>query len=156
MVFAVSSLLFALFISLPARRSLPVQRCETRASPRRDTFAVDNQFLSPPRRKRMPLGCGCLFALAAAAAPRLALLFIWLFTPLVNRAFQSLFLLPLLGIIFLPFSTLMYVLFWVPPVGVTGWGWLWVGLGLLLDISTYANGAYSNRSRIAGGYQTPL
>ena len=103
----------------------------------------------------MPLGCGCLFALAAATAPRLALLFIWLFTPLVSRAFQSVFLLPLLGIIFLPFSTLMYVLFWVSPAGVTGWGWLWVGLGLLLDISTYASSAYSNRSRIPGGYQTP-
>jgi len=96
------------------------------------------------------LGCGCLFALGAAFFPRLALLFVWLFTPLVNRAFQSTLLLPLLGIIFLPFTTLIYVLVYNPVVGVTGWSWLWVFLGLVLDISSYSSSAYSNRNRIPG------
>ncbi len=96
----------------------------------------------------MPLGCGCLFALFAASAPRLALLFIWLFTPLVSRAFESVFLLPLLGIIFLPFTTLMYVLVWAPVVGVTGWGWVWVILGFLLDLGSYSGSAYGHRGRI--------
>ncbi len=96
------------------------------------------------------LGCGCLFAMGAAFFPRLALLFVWLFTPLVNRAFQSTFLLPLLGIIFLPFTTLMYVLVYNPVVGVTGWGWLLVVLGLVLDISSYSSSAYTNRNRIPG------
>ena len=101
----------------------------------------------------MPLGCGCLFALAAASAPRLVLLFTWIFTPLVSRAFQSALLVPLLGIIFLPFTTLMYVLFWAPPFGVTGWGWFFVVLGLLLDIGSYSGSAYSNRNRLPGGYR---
>jgi hypothetical protein len=96
------------------------------------------------------LGCGCLFALGAAFFPRLALLFVWLFTPLVNRAFHFTFLLPLLGIIFLPFTTLMYVLAYNPLVGVTGWGWFWVILGFLLDLSSYSSGAYTNRNRIPG------
>src|SRR5262245_24098590 len=107
------------------------------------------------RRTTMPLGCGCLFALAAASAPRLVLLFTWLFTPLVSRAFHSAFLVPLLGIIFLPFTTLMYVLVWSPAVGVTGWGWFWVILGLLLDIGSYSGSAYGNRGRMPRGYQTP-
>lgn len=93
------------------------------------------------------LGCGCLFAMGAAFFPRVAVLFVWLFTPLVNRAFTT-FLWPLLGIIFLPFTTLMYVLVYNPLVGVTGWGWFWVILGLILDISSYSSSAYTNRNRM--------
>ena len=95
------------------------------------------------------LGCGCLFAMGAAFFPRLAVLFVWLFTPLVNRAF-TMVIWPILGIIFLPFTTLMYVLVYNPLVGVTGWGWLWVFLGLVLDISSYSSSAYTNRNRMPG------
>lgn len=96
------------------------------------------------------LGCGCLFAIGAAFFPRLALLFVWLFTPLVSRAFHSVFIWPFLGLIFLPFTTLIYVLVYNPVVGVTGWGWFLVVLGFLLDISSYGGSAYSNRNRIPG------
>jgi hypothetical protein len=103
----------------------------------------------------MLLGCGCLFALAAASFPRLALLFTWLFTPLVTRAFSGGFLLPFLGLLFLPFTTLMYVVVWSPVAGVSGWAWFWVGLGLLLDIGSYGGSAYGNRGRLASGYRAP-
>ena len=96
------------------------------------------------------LGCGCLFALGATAFPRLALLFTWLFTPLVNRAFHSTLLWPLLGIIFLPFTTLMYVLAYSPVYGLSGWGWFLVVVGFLLDVSSYGGSAYSNRNRMPG------
>ena len=102
----------------------------------------------------MLLGCGCLFALLAASFPRAALLFTWLFTPLVSRAFHDAFLLPFLGLLFLPFTTLMYVLVWSPAVGVTGLGWFWVILGLLLDIGSYSGSAYGNRRQLRG-YQAP-
>lgn len=103
----------------------------------------------------MPLGCGCLFALGAAAFPRLALLFTWLFTPLVSRAFSGGFLLPLLGILFLPYTTLMYVLVWSPLAGVSGWGWFFVIVGLLLDLGSYTGSAYGNRGRLPSGYRAP-
>ena len=96
----------------------------------------------------------CLFALVAAMFPRLALLFLWLFTNLVSRAFHGSFILPLLGIIFLPFTTLMYVLTWTAPGGVVGLAWFWVILGLLVDLSSYASGGYSNRRRIPGAAST--
>ena len=48
------------------------------------------------------------------------------------------------------FTTLMYVLVYHPPVGVTGWGWLWVIQGLVLDISSYSSSAYANRNRMPG------
>ena len=34
---------------------------------------------------------------------------------------------PILGIIFLPFTTLMYVLLWTPVNGVGGFDWVWLG-----------------------------
>lgn len=88
----------------------------------------------------------CLFAILAAFAPRLALLFAWFFTPLVDRAFGT-FLMPLLGLIFLPFTTLVYVFAFVPGLGLTPWGWFWVALALIADLGTYGGGAYGRRSR---------
>lgn len=103
----------------------------------------------------MPLGCGCLFALGAASAPRLGLLFTWLFTPLVNRAFHSDFLVPFFGLLFLPFTTLMYVLLWQPGVGVAGWGWALIIVGFFIDISSYGSGAVGGRGRGQRGYRAP-
>jgi hypothetical protein len=93
---------------------------------------------------------GCLAALFA----RLALLFVWVSTPLVNRAFHGGWLLPLLGIIFLPITTLVYVLVYSISSGVTGRGWLWVVLAFLLDLGAHSSGAYANRHRFPG-YQAP-
>jgi CDP-diglyceride synthetase len=87
---------------------------------------------------------GCLFAILAALSPRLALVLVWIFTNLVDRAFEG-FLLPLLGLIFLPFTTLLYVLAYKPVVGVSGWGWFLVFLGVLFDLGSYCGGAFGRR-----------
>ncbi len=89
---------------------------------------------------------GCLVTLLA----RVAMIGVWIWTPLVNRAFGGNWLFPLLGVIFLPITALMYVLVYVPGVGVTGWSWVWIALGVVLDLATHSAGAYSNRKRIAG------
>ena len=95
---------------------------------------------------------GCLFAIFAAAFPRLALLFVWLFSSpnLVMRAFHDILIWPILGIIFLPFTTLIYVLVYNPAVGLTGWGWFLVVLGFLIDIGAFSSSAYTNRNRMPG------
>jgi hypothetical protein len=93
---------------------------------------------------------GCVFALFAACFPRLALLFVWLFTNRVTIAFHNTIIWPLLGIIFLPFTTLMYVLVYNPVYGLYGWGWFWVILGFLLDLGAYSSSGYSNRHRLPG------
>jgi CDP-diglyceride synthetase len=87
---------------------------------------------------------GCLLALVAAISPRLALVLVWIFTNLVDRAFEG-FLVPLLGLLLLPFTTLIYVLAYQPRVGVTGWGWFFVFLGLLFDLGSYGGGALGRR-----------
>src|SRR5690349_11626255 len=91
----------------------------------------------------------CLIALLAVTAPRVAFLFIWIFTPLVDRAFNT-FVGPLLGLAFLPFTSIMYVVLWTPGVGVVGWEWLWIVLAFLVDISSYVGSAVSNRQQIQG------
>ena len=106
------------------------------------------------------MGCSCLFAILAVFTPRLALFLIWVFTPWVSRAFHGGFIWPFLGLLFLPFTTLIYVLVFAsqPSVGVTGWGWLFVALGFVLDLSSYGGSGYSgysNRDRLPSG-TTPV
>ena len=64
---------------------------------------------------------GCLFAVFAGLFPRLAVLLIWLARPLyVDAVFGGNWLWPVLGVIFLPLTTLMYVLMWTPGIGLVG------------------------------------
>jgi len=88
----------------------------------------------------------CFFATLVFLGPRFAFLVYWLFLPgKVNAAFNT-WIWPLLGLIFLPWATLMYVI--VAPGGVTGFDWVWVGLGVLADIASYGGGGYGNRDHI--------
>ena len=75
---------------------------------------------------------GCLFALFAGVFPRLALFIIWIARPaLVAAAFNS-FIWPFLGIIFLPFATLIYVI-----------------LAALFDIAHWG-ASYTQRNQLPG------
>jgi len=88
---------------------------------------------------------GCLLALLA----RIGLLIVWLQTPLVKNGFHDGWILPLLGLLFLPLTTLSYVVVYALGNGsVTGSGWLWVILGLLFDLGLHSSGFSSNRPRI--------
>lgn len=92
---------------------------------------------------------GCLFIMFGGLFPRLGLLILWIARPgLVDASFNT-FILPLLGIIFLPFTTLIYVIVYVPGVGLTGWGLFWVILALLLDIG-HLGSSYTQRRQVPG------
>ncbi len=91
---------------------------------------------------------GCLLVIFAGFFPRAALVGLWLFTDDVDRAFSG-FLIPLLGLLFLPLTTLVYVLFWTSGNGVVGVEWLWVGLAFMLDLGSYGGGSTQRRRRAA-------
>ena len=93
----------------------------------------------------------CLFALLAGMFPRVAFAVYWLARPTVVDAAFGTFIIPLLGLIFLPFTTLMYVILWTPGVGITGSDWLWIGIAFVLDLGHYSYSAYGNRDRLPGG-----
>ena len=90
----------------------------------------------------------CLFTTLVFLGPRFGILVWWLIQPgRFNAAFDT-FIWPLLGALFLPWTTLMYLV--VFAGGVTGFDWIWLGLGVLADIGSYGGGAYGNRDRIPG------
>ena len=78
---------------------------------------------------------------------RVALFVVWLTTPLVNHAFHGGWILPLLGLLLLPITTLTYVLVYYISGSVTGWGWLWVALAVLLDLAANSVPARSATTR---------
>jgi hypothetical protein len=93
----------------------------------------------------------CLFALFAGVVPRLGALFLWLARPAMwSAAFSGSWLWPLLGVIFLPLTTLFYVILWSPGVGLVGWDWFWLFLAVLLDLMHWSSTTYYNRNRIPG------
>ena len=91
---------------------------------------------------------GCLLAVLAAFFPRLVLIIVWILRPnLVDAAFDT-WVWPLLGIIFLPFTTLLYVILYTPGVGLSGWEWFWVAVAAVLDVSHWGV-SFSQRRRPA-------
>jgi hypothetical protein len=89
----------------------------------------------------------CFFTTLVLLGPRVGMLVWWLLQPLRFSAAFNTFIWPLLGLIFLPWTTLMYVgLF---PGGIIGFDWVWIGLAFMADIASYGGGAYGNRDRLA-------
>ena len=93
---------------------------------------------------------GCLFALGAAFFPRIMFLILWIARPVYVDAVFDTWIWPLLGIIFLPFTTLMYVILWSPGIGLTAWDWTWLILAVVCDVMHYTSTAYYNRERLPG------
>ena len=92
----------------------------------------------------------CLLAILAVLGPRVALLATWLFSNRVAVAFHHGVLVPLLGLIFLPWTTLLYTLAYAPVGGVSGIGWVVVAFGVAADIGSYTSGAYQRGRRSTG------
>jgi hypothetical protein len=94
---------------------------------------------------------GCLTGLVAGFS-RLFLIFAWIGRPvLFNAAFGS-WIIPCLGFLFLPFTTLMYLVL-VQGVGaIQGLDWLWLILAVVMDLFSIGAAGVSNRDRIPAGY----
>jgi hypothetical protein len=88
---------------------------------------------------------GCLLLLLILISPRLALFVLWIATNFVDRAFDT-FIVPFLGLIFFPITTLTYVLAYAPVRGVSGLGWVLVVIAFLLDLSAFGGAARYRRA----------
>lgn len=98
----------------------------------------------------------CLVTTLLLLGPRLAILVWWLVDSArvylafetwphpLNLAFPQ-WVWPLAGAIFVPWTTLAYLV--VFPGGVVGLDWLWLGLGLLIDVSAHSGG-FRSRNRM--------
>lgn len=79
--------------------------------------------------------------------PRITLVIWWLF-PGGRNAFDAAFtsiVWPILGVIFLPWTTLAWTLFHGAN-GIAGFDWVWVILGLVVDIAVYSGGVFKRKS----------
>jgi len=92
----------------------------------------------------------CFFTVLIFLGPRVAGAIWWLVQPVrwVGElgAFNSI-LWPILGLIFLPWTTLMYVAIY--PGGIHGifeWGFLI--MAIIIDIGAYTGGGYGNRGLV--------
>jgi hypothetical protein len=86
----------------------------------------------------------CVFILLAFFTPRIVLFILWLFTNYLNRAFDG-FVLPFLGFLFLPATTLGYAIAQNELGGLNGLGIIVVLIGLAIDIGLLGGGASRRR-----------
>ncbi len=89
----------------------------------------------------------CLFTVLVLFGPRAVGVIWWLVDPVRWNLVFDTFLWPLLGIVFLPLTTLMYVV--VAPGGVQDFDIVWLVLAFALDVFSYVGGGYGNRGRFA-------
>jgi hypothetical protein len=89
---------------------------------------------------------GCLLLILLAASPRLGTVAIWIFTDWEEQAFDG-WLIPVLGIIFLPWTTALYMVGYVIGEAAAPWGILGAIIGLFLDVAVHAGSATMSRNR---------
>jgi hypothetical protein len=90
----------------------------------------------------------CLLVIAVMAFPRVVLILMWLFSHMLDRAYHGL-VIPLLGFIFLPITTIVYA--WMVSAGLPlqGINLLILVIAVLLDAGSHRGGAgYYQRRRI--------
>ncbi len=90
----------------------------------------------------------CIFSILVLFGHSFGVLIWWLFRPMYVQSVFNTWVWPLLGLVFLPWTTLMYLI--VAPGGIKGFDWLWIGLAVGADIASYGGSAYGNRDRIPG------
>lgn len=92
----------------------------------------------------------CLLTTLVLVGPRAAILVWWLLDAVRFRTTFDSIMWPILGFLFLPWTTLAYLTVWLPGRGIEGFDWVWLTLGLLVDLGSHAGGVYSNRDRLRG------
>lgn len=92
----------------------------------------------------------CVITSLFLFGPRLAILIWWLVNPLRFTVAFSSVIWPILGLLFMPWTTLAFLIVWSPVTGIFGLDWVWIALGVLADLGTYGGGGYGNRDRIRG------
>ena len=85
---------------------------------------------------------GCFVLLFALISPRLAIIATWLFSDVMERAYDA-WLVPVIGFFILPWTTLAWA--WMydsgPGLRVDGFEWIIVGVAVLADLASLFGGA---------------
>ena len=87
----------------------------------------------------------CAVTILLIFGPRVAAIVSSVLDPTRWLVFDNL-IVPVLGLIFLPWTLLAYV--WLAPDGIGGLEWVIVVIAFLVDIGSLSGGAYGNRDRM--------
>jgi len=91
---------------------------------------------------------GCILALFALALPRVVMIGAFLLTDWFGRAFETR-LWPVLGFVFMPYSTLAYLAAMLNNHHALTGGWLVLLIvAVLVDVSHWGGGSYSYRRKV--------
>jgi hypothetical protein len=88
----------------------------------------------------------CLLLILFVAFPRIALVLIFLLSNYLQRAYHGL-LLPILGFIFLPLTTLVYAWLVNSRLPIAGLNLLILIIAVVIDVGSLGGGAYNRRTR---------
>jgi hypothetical protein len=87
----------------------------------------------------------CLFLLLMLFFPRIVLLLMWFFSNYLQRAFHHELLLPILGFIFLPITTIVYAWEVNNSMPLAGINIVWLVIAVLIDLGGIGHGATRSR-----------
>ena len=86
----------------------------------------------------------CLVLLLAFLSPRVAIIFTWLFSNVLERAYDG-WILPILGFFLLPWTMLAYAWMYNSGRTVEGIEWFLVGLAFVIDLGSIGGGLRGRR-----------
>jgi hypothetical protein len=86
----------------------------------------------------------CLLVTLLVVGPRAGVVLVWLGWPERWDLTYQTPIVPILGFLFLPWTTLLH--FVVAPGGVHGFDYVVVSMGLLVDLASLVGSGYSSRS----------
>ncbi len=89
----------------------------------------------------------CLIVFVMLLFPRLALALMWFFSTYLQRAFHGGVLLPLLGFIFLPLTTIVYAWEINSRLPTSGINLLWLLIAVIIDLGGLGHGARRSSRR---------
>ena len=89
----------------------------------------------------------CLLLIVILAFPRVALVLMWLFSNYLGRAFHGGLLIPLLGFVFLPLTTIVYAWELNNGLPTEGINLLWLLLAVIIDVGGLGGGAHRQSRR---------
>ncbi|HET6427464.1 MAG TPA: hypothetical protein VFJ30_03570 [Phycisphaerae bacterium] len=93
---------------------------------------------------------GCLVILLALLLPRVAMVLILLFTRWFQAAFTT-WIWPVLGFIFMPYTTLAYMAAVLNTTGGITLGWMiLIAIAVIVDIGHWGGGYRARRRRAVG------
>lgn len=89
----------------------------------------------------------CLLVLVILFFPRVVLVLMFLLTNYLQRAFHGGLLVPLLGFIFLPITTIVYAWEINNGLALAGINLLWLLIAVIIDVSGWGGGGLHARRR---------